>query len=123
MSDDQQVEQPERYGSSLAQMFGYVTPEDRGKWAQQRAQNKPRVNAVRQGVKSGMSALMEFGDRNIRGKLDAAHRVAAQQQFDETHDKITSRRRDPGTRSIIETVDYEPKDNRETIEPDLDLEM
>ncbi|AOY70967.1 hypothetical protein ARZXY2_1414 [Arthrobacter sp. ZXY-2] len=121
MSDDQQVEQQERYGSRLAQMFGYVTPEDRGRWEQQRAQNKKNVNATKQGAKSSLSSMMEFGDKNINAKLNAAHRIADQQRFDESHDKIVSTRRDPKTRSIIESVDYEYKDDRQSIDPDFEL--
>lgn len=121
MSEDQQVAQQERYGSRLAHMFGYVTPEDRSRWEQQRAQNKPNINAAKQGAKSSVSSMMEFGDRNINAKLNAAHRIADQQRFDESHDKIVNTRRDPKTRSIIETVDYEYKDDREAIEPDIEF--
>lgn len=121
MTDDQHTEQQERYGSRLAQMFGYVTPEDRSRWSQQRSQNKQNVGASRQGAKSTVGAMMEFGDRNINAKLNAAHRVADQQRFEESHDRIVNHRRDPRTRSIIETVDYELKDDREEIEPDFEL--
>lgn len=121
MSDDQQVEQQERYGSRLAQMFGYVTPEDRSRWEQQRAQNKPSVNAIKKGAKSAVSSMMEFGDRNINARLNAAHRIADQQRFEESHNRIVSTRRDPATRSIIESVDYEYKDDRESIEPDFEI--
>ena len=122
MSHDQQTEgQQVRYGSGFARMFGYVTHEDRSRWEQQRAQNQPKVNAIKQGVRSSVDAMLEFADKNIHAKLDAAHRVVAQQRFDVSHDKIVNKRRDPTTQSIIETVDYEPKDDRETIEPDLEL--
>ena len=121
MSEDQQVEPQERYGSRLAQMFGYITPEDRSRWEQQRAQNKPTVNAVTKGAKSSVSSMMEFGDRNINAKLNAAHRIADQQHFDESHDKIVTTRRDPKTRSIIESVDYEHRDKRAPIEPDFEI--
>lgn len=122
MSDNQQADQQqERYGSRLAQMFGYVTPEDRSRWDQQRAQNKSNVNATKQGAKSSVSSMMEFGDRNINAKLNAAHKIVDQQRFDESHDKIVNTRRDPKTRSIIESVDYEYKDDRDSI--DLDFEL
>ncbi|MFI9629311.1 hypothetical protein [Streptomyces sp. NPDC052042] len=121
MSNGQYAEQQPRYGSRFAQMFGYVTPEDRGRWEQQRAQNSKRVSALKQGAKSTGGAMMEFGQRNMDSKLAAAHRVAQQQQFDESHDKIVTKRRDPKTRSIIETVDYEHKDGRQEIEPDFEL--
>ncbi|MFE6939673.1 hypothetical protein [Streptomyces chartreusis] len=121
MAQEQNEGQQVRFGSRFARMFGYVTPEDRSRWEQQRAQNKPHVNAIKQGAKSALGSVMEFGERNIGAKLDAAHRVAAQQRFEESHDKVVKQRRDPNTRSIIESVDYEPKDNREEIEPDLEL--
>ncbi|MFK0154223.1 hypothetical protein ACIQVK_19385 [Streptomyces sp. NPDC090493] len=121
MSQEQDEEQQTRFGSRFARMFGYVTPEDRNRWGQQRAQNKPIVNATRQGMKSLLGSMMEFGERNIGAKLDAAHRVAAQQRFESSHAKIVNQRRDPNTRNIIESVDYEPRDDREEIEPDLEL--
>ncbi|CAL9595479.1 hypothetical protein SUDANB120_05333 [Streptomyces sp. enrichment culture] len=110
-----------RFGSRFARMFGYVTPEDRSRWEQQRAQNKPHVSALRQGATSALSSIMEFGERTIGAKLDAAHRVAAQQRFEESHDKVLNQRRDPNTRSIIESVAYEPRGVREGIEPDLEI--
>ncbi|MEU2828680.1 hypothetical protein ABZ667_08445 [Streptomyces lavendulae] len=121
MNQEQNEGQQVRFGSRFARMFGYVTPEDRSRWEQQRAQNKSNVNAIRQGAMSALSSMMEFGERNIGAKLDAAHRVAAQQRFEESHDKVVNQRRDPNTRSIIESVDYEPKDDLEGIEPDLEI--
>ncbi|MFF3128656.1 hypothetical protein ACFVRD_41825 [Streptomyces sp. NPDC057908] len=121
MSQEQNEEQQARFGSRLARMFGYVTPEDRSRWEQTRAQNQKYVNAAMRATKSSLGSMMEFGERIVGAKLDAAHRVAAQQRFEESHDKIVSEHRDPRKRSIIETVDYEPKDDREEIEPDLEL--
>ncbi|MFC9756700.1 hypothetical protein [Streptomyces sp. NPDC056921] len=121
MSQKQHEEQQAPHGSRFAQMFGYVTPEDRSRWEQTRAQNQRHVNAAKIGTKASLDSMMEFGERIIGAKLDAAHRVAAQQQFDESHTRIVSRHRDPKTRSITETVGYEPKDDREEIEPDLEL--
>ncbi|MGW0896939.1 hypothetical protein ACWD0G_08060 [Streptomyces goshikiensis] len=120
MSQEQNEGEQVRFGSRFARMFGYVTPEDRSRWEQQRAQNKSNVSAIKQGTKSTLSSMMKFGERNIGAKLDAAHRVAAQQRFEESHNKVVNQRRDPNTRNIIESVDYEPKDDREGIEPDLD---
>ncbi|MEU7156120.1 hypothetical protein AB0A98_06700 [Streptomyces chrestomyceticus] len=119
MNQEQSEGQQVRFGSRFARMFGYVTPQDRSQWEQQRDQNKPNVNAARQGAKSLLGSMVEFGDRNIGAKLEAAHRVAAQQRFEESHSKIVNQHRDPATRSIIESVGYEPKDDREEIEPDL----
>ncbi|MEW2413076.1 hypothetical protein AB0953_05040 [Streptomyces sp. NPDC046866] len=121
MSQEQSEGQQVRFGSRFARMFGYVTPEDRSRWEQQRAQNKPHVSALRQGAVSALSSMMEFGERNIGAKLDAAHRVAAQQRFEESHNKVVNQRRDPNTRNIIESVDYEPRGDREGIEPDLEI--
>lgn len=119
MSQEQNEGQQTRFGSRFARMFGYVTPEDRSRWEQMRAQNKPNVNATKQGVESALGSLMEFGERNIGAKLDAAHRVAAQQRFDESHNRVVNMRRDPDTRNIVESVGYESKDSREEIDPDL----
>ncbi|WP_327357870.1 hypothetical protein [Streptomyces sp. NBC_01304] len=121
MSQEQDEGQQIRIGSRFARMFGYVTPEDRSRWEQLRAQNKPHVSAVKQAGQAALGSMMEFGERNIGAKLDAAHRVAAQRQFEESHDKVVNQHRDPNTRNIIESVDYEPKDDREEIEPDLEL--
>ncbi|MFM9539913.1 hypothetical protein [Streptomyces turgidiscabies] len=121
MSQDQNEGQQVRFGSRFARMFGYVTPDDRSRWKQQRAQNQPNVSATKQGTKALLGSMMEFGERNIGAKLDAAHRVAAQRRFEESHDKVVNQRRDPNTRNIIESVAYEPRDDREEIEPDLEL--
>lgn len=121
MSQEQNEGQQVRFGSRFARMFGYVTPDDRSRWKQQRAQNQPNVSATKQGTKALLGSMMEFGERNIGAKLDAAHRVAAQRRFEESHDKVVNQRRDPNTRNIIESVDYEPRDGREEIEPDLEL--
>lgn len=121
MNQEQNEGQQVRFGSRFARMFGYVTPEDRSRWEQQRAQNRPNVNAIKQGAMSALSSMMEFGERSIGAKLDAADRVAAQQRFGESQDKVVNRRRDPNTRTIIESVGYEPEDDREGIEPDLEI--
>ncbi|MFI1408715.1 hypothetical protein ACH4Y0_02060 [Streptomyces sp. NPDC020707] len=121
MRQEQIEGQQVRFGSRLARMFGYVTPEDRSRWEQMREQNNSKVKATKQGMKSSLGSMMEFGERNIGAKLDAAHRVAAQKRFDESHAKVVNQRRDPYTRNIIESVDYEPRDDREEIEPDLEL--
>ncbi|MFE7121791.1 hypothetical protein ACFU99_40815 [Streptomyces sp. NPDC057654] len=121
MSQKQNEEQQVRFGSRFARLFGYVTPEDRSRWEQQRAQDKPKVNAIKQGMKAAGSSVTEFGELNVRAKLDAAHRVLGQRRFEESHRKVVQQRRDPNTRNIIESVDYEPKDDREEIGPDLEL--
>ncbi|WP_328791466.1 hypothetical protein [Streptomyces sp. NBC_00273] len=121
MDQEQNEGQQVRYGSRFARMFGYVTPEDRSRWEQQRAQNKPNVSAIKRGMMSALSSMMEFGQRSIGATLDAADRVATQQRFGDSHDKVVSRRRDPNARTIIESVDYEPEDDREGIEPDLEF--
>ncbi|QXV57388.1 hypothetical protein [Amycolatopsis sp. TNS106] len=122
MTNDQLADQQHSsYGSSFARMFGYVTPEDRNRWEQQREQNRPRVNAAKLAMKASVASTLEFGERTVHARLDAAHRVAAQREFDTAHNKAVRKRRDPGSQSIIETVDYEPKDQRSTLDPDLEL--
>lgn len=124
---DQQDEGAEqvRYGSRFAQMFGYITPEDRSRWEQQRAQSKKNVSAGKQGAKSSAKSMMDFGDRNINAKMNAAHRIAEQEKFDESHSKRTSSHFDPRTRSIVETVDYQYTGgvDQESISQDDDLEF
>ncbi|MDT8913579.1 hypothetical protein [Amycolatopsis sp. PS_44_ISF1] len=120
MSDEQH--QQDRYGSRLAGMFGYVTPDDQARWAQQRAQNTPRVSAIRQAAQSSVDSALEFASMNVHARLDAAHRVVAQREFEESHARVIGTRRDPATRSIIETVDYEPRRGQTAvIEPDWEI--
>ncbi|WP_030895957.1 hypothetical protein [Streptomyces sp. NRRL F-5053] len=121
MNDGQRAEQSERYGSRFARLFGYVTPDDHSRWLQQREQNRPNVSSAKRALKAGADSMLDFGTMNMQATLNAAHRVAAQRQFDESHNKIIHWSRDPQTRSITETVDYEPKDAREEIEPDYEL--
>jgi hypothetical protein len=121
MSDQNVETQAERFGSKFAQMFGYVTPEDRGKWEQQRAQNKKSVSALKQAAKMSSGSMMDFGERNINARLTAAHRVVEQTQFDETHTKTTTSRVDPKTQSITESYGYSAKEESEnSLEPDFE---
>ena len=121
MDDQQDGAHQERYGSRFAQMFGFITAEDRARWEQARAMERPKVNLAKRAMKSGADSMMDFGQQNMRGTLDAAHRVAAQQRFDEEHNKITTRHRDPETQSIVESVDYEHKDAREKLDTEPDF--
>ena len=100
-------------------MFGYVTPEDRSKWEQNRAQNKPRVNALKVAMQSAAGAVMEFGQRNMDAKLKAAHQVVAREQFEESHDKTVTKRQNPRTGAVTETVDYQPKNRQDEMELDF----
>lgn len=103
-------------GSLFGGMLGIVTPTDKQRWEQQRAQNAPSVGVFRQALAKGLEAMVEFGEHNLRSGLDAAHRVTAQQRFDESHAKIIGSFTDPRTRSIVETVDYETVDDRPILE-------
>lgn len=118
---EEQIEDQQQSGSRLAQMFGYVTPEDRSRWQQQRSQNQKRVSASKKGAKSTLGSMMEFVERDVSSKLNAAHRVAAQKEFEEGNNKSTSSRYDPETRSIVETVKYSEIDDRPTIEADMEI--
>lgn len=124
MSEEQeraqeQEQQQTRYGSRLARMFGYIRPEDRTRWEQERAQNKKNVSAARHGMKSGVGSMMDFGRRNVDSKLNAVHRMHEQQIFDEGHDKKLTQHLDPHSQSIVESVHYTEKDDSDDIEPDL----
>lgn len=120
MSNDNDGLAPQStYGSKLAGMFGMVTSEDRSKWEQQRNQNASGVSATKKAMQASSSAVVDFGDKVMHAKLDAAHRVSAQQGFDESHNKVVNRYRDPKTHSIVEEVDYTPRDPQEQ-EPDFE---
>lgn len=109
-----------RYGSSLASMFGYVTDEDRAQWESQRARNAPKVSAARAAFGAAGGALGDFAERNINSQLSAAHRVAAQQEFDEDHTKTSTPA--PGKRGAhTENIDYSARDDRVVIEPAFEL--
>lgn len=104
-------------GSSVAQMFGYVDRNDRAQWEQSRADRAEKVGFFRSMIKGGSEAMMEFGDQVMRAKLHAAHKVDAQAAFDETHQRRTSTEQ----RSITESVEFEPEDQREQLGPELDF--
>lgn len=107
--------------SSLASMFGFVTDEDRARWEQRRQANAKNVSGVRQAVSSGLGSLVHALERNVTSELRAAHQVAAQEQFEESNVKTTTKRWDSRKQSIVETVDYSPKDDeRHMDEPDLE---
>lgn len=119
MSDEYGRTEPQ--SSRLAGMFGFVTPQDRAQWEQTRQMNKPRVSAVKQGVKSSLDALMHTVDKKLTSQLRATDQVAAQEAFEETNTRSVNKRWDSKTQSIVETVDYEPLDDRQVIEPDFEL--
>lgn len=111
--------QQERYGSRLAQMFGYITPEDRQRWQQVRATNKKHVSSTKSMMKTGVGSMMDFGNKNMGAKLNAAHRMAEQEAFETTHNKETQRVLGPGG-TIVESVEYTDKDQSDPeIEPDF----
>ncbi|WP_181273667.1 hypothetical protein [Brevibacterium oceani] len=108
----------ERYGSRFAQMFGFVTPEDRQRWQQARAQNKKHVSSTKSVMKSGVGSMMEFGDKNMGAKLNAAHRMAEQEVFETSHNKETQRTVGQDGR-VVESVAYTDKEDSAELEADF----
>lgn len=96
--------------SRLSQMFGFVKPEDRSKWEQARAQNKPRVNSAKQGAKTAMGSMAEFGESIMRSKLSAAHRVAAQAEFEDSHVKQEAVKTNAATGETWTETDWKARD-------------
>lgn len=97
--------------SAIAAGFGYVTPEDRAKWEQARAQGAPRQrSAVAEFVQSSVSAAGELAREGIQARLRAAHQVAAEEERDDTRTRVRRR-------TIVETenVNWVDRDDRRHI--------
>lgn len=95
--------------SGMGSMFGYVTAEDKQRWEAQRAA-KQEAGAVRSSIKAFSNSMMQFSQQNIMAKLQAEHRIASQQAFDETHERTTTvSDGHGGEKEIIEKVNYEPR--------------
>lgn len=123
MSEETQPRQ-EQQGSRLAEMFGFVTPEDRAKWDQQRraAQVRDQTSVSKSYSKASLNSLLEFGETNVKARLSAAHRVLAQREFDEGHERKV--RQGMEGQLITEAVSYESKDDRDLIgDDDPGMEM
>lgn len=122
MSEPEQRQ--ETHGSKFAEMFGFITPEDRSKWDQQRQSAKARdkQSAMKTYSKSSLGSMLEFGETNLKAKLSASHKVLAQRDFEEGHDAKIQRGKDG--QLITETVSYEKNDDREVLgEEDSEFEM
>lgn len=97
-----------RIGGNLGDMFGYVTDEDRNSWEAKRRPKKE--GALKMGARTTADSMMRFGQQNMMAALSAEHRVAAQQAFDETHDRKTTVTDGKGrTQDITESVEYEDR--------------
>lgn len=107
-------------GSRLGGMFGYVTPEDQLKWQQMREANDPHVNKAKEGLKAMMDSMFDATRRRLDSQLRAADQVAATADFEESNTRSVSKRWDSRTQSIVETVDFEPLDDRTPIDTDFD---
>lgn len=107
-------------GSRLGSMFGYVTPADQMQWAQARQMNQPKVSTAKKSAKAGLESLYSSLERKLTSQLRAADQVAAQARFEEENTRSTSKRWDSKTQSIVETVEFDPVDQRQPIDPDFD---
>lgn len=88
MSEDAMQQHNEPRGSKFAEMFGYVKPDDRARWDQQRQAMQRQPGAMRTGVKQSLSSMMEFGQTNVQARLQAAHRIKEQEAFDNRKDRV-----------------------------------
>ncbi|MER6928975.1 hypothetical protein [Kocuria palustris] len=109
------------YDMRMATMFGYKAQREQEKWAKRRKAREERINPLKAMMLSASESMMQFSSRNIDAQLNAAHRVTAQQQFDETHTRNVSARRSSSGRTISETVSYSPKDDRKVLDDDLEF--
>lgn len=109
------------HDQQMASMFGYKSQQQQQKWAQRRQARTERVSAAKSLMSSAGESLLQFSSRNIDAQLNAAHRVSAQREFEETHTRNVSRTRSGVDRSITETVSYSPKDDRTTLDADLEF--
>ena len=97
-------------------MFGFVTPDDRARWQQSRQAAKHGTSASKKGAKSTVDTLIRSAERKITSKMRAADQITAQEEFEEANTKTTNKKWDAKSQSIVETVDYSPKDGRSEFE-------
>ncbi|WP_026927950.1 hypothetical protein [Granulicoccus phenolivorans] len=107
-----------RSGSRLARMFGYVTPEDRARWEQQRHEQEPALTQLRAAAAASLGALLEWHQTVTGSRFDAEQRTASQARFESSYARTSTRTRDPRTRSITEVVGFTAVDHRPRLEPD-----
>lgn len=113
-----QIDQREdaRFNNTVTDMFGFVTPEDKARWAQVHRERQPKVNSFKQGLKSGLGSMMDFAQNVVDKKLDAIIKTQRQAEFEEMYDRKVSNKVDPETGERITSVNYARNDR----EPDLE---
>lgn len=106
----------ENFNNELTDMFGFVTPEDKARWAQIHASRKPKVNSFKAGLKLGLGSMMEFGQTIMEQRMDAIIKTQRQAEFEEAYDKRVTKQIDPLTGETTTSVNYA----RNEREPDLE---
>jgi hypothetical protein len=95
----------------ISGLFGYVTDEDRERWDKMRERNKKDVSTARHMMEKSAGAAHQLARYGIQARLNAETQVAAR---DRNNQNTTTRKQ---TRTITEeTVDYEPRDTRQTLD-------
>lgn len=93
----------------IGDMFGYVTDEDRQRWAAARQRLSTKApSTAKQMAAAAAEAAMELGSHGIQAKLNAEHQVMARDRNDVTTKKTKT--------TITETIDFEERDDREVID-------
>lgn len=116
MSEDAMQQHNESRGSKFAEMFGYVKPDDRARWDQQRQAMQRRQGAVVTGATQSLSSMMEFGQMNLQTRLQAAHRINEQEAFDNRKDRVITG--DDGE-VRVESISYRDKQTSD-LEPEME---
>lgn len=103
--------------NDLAGMFGYVTAEDRERWAKAREQEaKKHVSTARQMADESMQAANRLAQQGITAKMHGEQQAASQQAREKSRGK---RVRTTVTESF---TDFEDRDTRTRIDdPGLDF--
>ena len=106
------------YEAQMASMFGHKQQAQQEKWAARRKQRQERVSMTKAMITAASETMMQFASKNIDAQLNAAHRVAAQRDFDEASTREVTRVGSAGGKSIKETLSYSAKNES----PSLDSE-
>lgn len=107
--------------AQMASAFGYGTPAQQQNWAQRRQQRAGRVSVARAFMSSASEAMMHFTTRDIDAQLQAAHKVAMQQRFEESQTRTVERTKERSGRVIHERVSYSPTQDAKSLDSDLEF--
>jgi len=101
-------------GHEVADLFGYVTDEDRARWERARERRAKPMGSARQMAQASIQAAHGLAQKGIDAKINGEQYTTSQQIREQSQSKKTRT-------TITETVtDFEDRDNRTPIE-DLDL--